>query len=107
MPSQERSIHVLETVFFSPQAFQVAFLWVHDWIPLGRLNNVAAVRAQDTRQRLVVITFLSSIFFSVGLFFSWRYFGQPYPFWLHIYLWIIYSSLLLGQLRAWWVPYLL
>ena len=88
------------------QAFQVAFLWLHDWIPLGQLNDVAAVQSQDTRQKLLTVTFLSSIPFSVGLWLSWRYLGQPYPLWFRIFLWVIYSGLLLGQLRAWWVPYL-
>jgi hypothetical protein len=97
---------VLEEVLLSLQAFQVAFLWLHDWIPLGRFNNVAAVHAQDTRQRLVVVTVLSSLFYSVGLLLSLQHFGEHYPPWLRIYLWVIYAGLLLGQLRAWWVPYL-
>lgn len=97
----------LKAILFSLQAFQVAFLWLHDWVPLGRLNDVIAVQSQDTRLKLLVVTFLSSLFFSVGLVLSWQYFDEPYPLWLRIYLWVIYSSLLLGQLRAWWVPYLL
>ena len=32
-----------EIVLIFLQAFQVIFLWVHDWLPLGRLNDVAAV----------------------------------------------------------------
>jgi hypothetical protein len=43
----------IEMVLLALQVFQVLFLWVHDWIPLGRLNDVAAVRSQDTRRRLV------------------------------------------------------
>lgn len=95
----------LKVTLLSLQVFQVAFLSLHDWIPLGRLNNVTAVQSQDTRQRLLVVTVLSSIFFLVGLFLSWQYIGA-YPLWLRIYLWVIYSSLLLAQLRAWWMPYL-
>jgi hypothetical protein len=30
------------------QAFHVGFLWLHDWIPLGRLNDVTAVQRQDS-----------------------------------------------------------
>ncbi len=29
------------------QAFQLAFLLVHDWIPLGPLNDVRAVRRDN------------------------------------------------------------
>jgi hypothetical protein len=32
----------IEMVLLALLAFQVLFLWVHDWIPLGRLNEVAA-----------------------------------------------------------------
>ena len=48
------------------QGFQVAFLWLHDWVPLGRLNDVAAVRRQDLLERLVV-TLVQSAPFSLGL----------------------------------------
>jgi hypothetical protein len=88
------------------QVLQVLFLWLHDWIPLGRLNDVAAVRHQDTRTRLVVVTLIQSVPFSVGLLYSLLYFRQAYPHWLNDWLWISYGLLLLGQLRAWWIPYL-
>lgn len=89
------------------QAFQVVFLWIHDWIPVGRLNDVVAVRSQDTLQRLVVVTIAQSLPYSIGLFFSARYFGRLYPDWLDMWLWISYGILFVGQIRAWWVPYLL
>jgi hypothetical protein len=88
------------------QVFQVLFLWIHDWVPLGSLNDVAAVRHQDTRTRLVVVTLIQSAPFSIGLLYSLLYFRQAYPHWLNNWLWISYGALLLGQLRAWWIPYL-
>jgi hypothetical protein len=88
------------------QAFQVLFLWIHDWIPLGRLNDVAAVRSQDTRAHLVVVTLIQSVPFTIGLLYSLLYFRQPYPHWLSNWLWISYGLLFMGQLRAWWIPYL-
>lgn len=33
-----------QVLLLALQALQVAFLWLHDWIPLGRLNDVAAAR---------------------------------------------------------------
>ncbi len=95
-----------EIILLVLQAFQVIFLWIHDWIPLGRLNDVAAVRSQDTRARLVVVTLIQSVPFTLGLIYSLLYFRQPYPHWLNDWLWISYSLLLIGQLRAWWIPYL-
>jgi hypothetical protein len=54
-------MNALERALIALQAFQVLFLWLHDWIPLGRLNDTAAVRCQDTRLRLIVITLVQSV----------------------------------------------
>jgi hypothetical protein len=97
---------MLEQILLALQAFQVLFLWFHDWIPLGRLNDVTAVRRHDTLLRLVLVTLIQSVPFTIGLFYSARYFRQPYPGWLDKWLWISYGVLFVGQMRAWWVPYL-
>ena len=99
---------MLDKILLALQALQVLFLLIHDWIPLGRLNDVAAVRSQDTYRRLVLVTCIQTIPFAIGLFFSARYLGiTRYPHWLNDWLWISYAMLFIGQLRAWWVPYLL
>jgi hypothetical protein len=97
----------LETALLALQGFQVVFLWIHDWIPLGQLNDVVAVRSQDTIRRLGIVTLVQSVPFTIGLYFSMQNFGHKYPEWLNSWLWISYSVLLAGQLRAWWIPYLL
>lgn len=61
------------------QAFQVLFLWTHDWIPLGRPNDVGAVRRADPTLRLVLVTLVQSLPFFIGLLFSLLDFGRPYP----------------------------
>jgi len=96
-----------ELCLLALQAFQVLFLWVHDWLPLGRLNDVSAVKSQDTRMRLVIVTLIQSLPFTVGLLFCLIHFRQPYPNWLDSWLRISYILLFLGQMRAWWIPYLL
>lgn len=88
------------------QAYQVVFLWLHDWIPLGRLNDVKAVRSQDTTSRLVSVTLVQSVPFTIGLVFSVAYFGRMYPMWLYWWLWISYGVVFVGEIRAWWIPYL-
>jgi hypothetical protein len=105
-PQVDPTRNILEILLLGLQAFQVIFLWIHDWIPLGRLNDVAAVRSQDTLRRLVIVTLMQSVPWSIGLFFSTRYFGKTYPDWLNWWLWISYGLLFIGQMRAWWVPYL-
>jgi hypothetical protein len=96
-----------EAVLIALQAAQVLFLAVHDWVPLGRLNDVAAVRSQDTTSRLTVVTLIQTAPFAYGLLYSVLDFGKPYPGWLMRWLAISYLILLIGQLRAWWLPYLL
>jgi hypothetical protein len=95
-----------ETVLIALQSFQVLFLALHDWVPLGGLNNVSAVRRQDTTSRLLLVTLIQTLPFAFGLSLSLKDFGAPYPGWLMQWLFISYMILLLGQLRAWWLPYL-
>lgn len=96
-----------EEVLVALQAYQVLFLAIHDWIPLGRLNDVRAVRSQDTPLRLIVVTAIQTLPFAFGLVYSVVYFDARYPGWLFEWLLISYAVLLVGQLRAWWLPYLL
>jgi len=42
------------------QAFHVLFLLLHDWIPLGSLNNIAAVRAENSLPKLLIGTAISN-----------------------------------------------
>jgi len=99
--------HRAEIILLALRLFQVLFLWLHDWIPLGSLNDVAAVRSLDTTRRLVTVTLIQSVPFTLGLLFCLRNFGLPYPHWLYMWLWISYGALFVGQIRAWWIPYLL
>ena len=97
---------LFEIVFLSLQGVVVVFLLLHDWIHLGRLNNLAAIQNEDTIARRVFVTLIAAAPTAAGLYFSSRYFGQSYPHWLELLLWITYGVLLLGLLRAWWIPYL-
>ncbi len=95
-----------ETAFLVLQMFIVVFLLLHDWVPLGRWNNGAAKRSQDTRLSLIITTLLAALPSGIGLFYSASYFGRSYPHWLEMWLWITYGLFFVGLLRAWWIPYL-
>jgi hypothetical protein len=95
-----------EITFLALQTIVVLFLLLHDWVPLGRLNNLHAIRNQDSVGHTIIGTMVNSLPAAVGLFFSARYFGRPYPHWLEMLLWITYGLLVAGLLRAWWIPYL-
>jgi hypothetical protein len=87
------------------QVFHALFLVLHDWIPLGTLNDVKAVRAANPGWKLFVATAVSSAPFAVGLAGSVIYFRSGYPEWLFWWLWISYGLLFAGELNAWWIPY--
>ena len=93
--------------FLVCQSFVVAFIALHDWIPLGSLNNVSGVRSVDSRSRLVLVTVLSTLPFAAGLAGSAWYASARFPMWLVWLLWITYGTAIYGMLRAWYVPYLL
>jgi hypothetical protein len=92
---------------FVLQCFHVLFLALHDWIPLGTLNDVKAVREANPGRKLVAGTLISLTPFGIGLGASAIYFGRAYPAWLFWWLWISYGLLFVGELTAWWIPYLL
>jgi len=99
--------HGLVTAFLGCQLFVVLFIALHDWLPLGRLNNLAGIRAVDTTRRLVVVTVLSTLPFAIGLAASVYYARTGFPMWVMVWLWISYGTGAYGMLRAWWIPYLL
>lgn len=93
--------------FIACQSFVVIFIAFHDWIPLGRLNNLAGIRAVDSLARRVIVTVLSALPYAIGLAGSIYYAATEYPAWLDWLLWVSYGIGLYGMLRAWWIPYLL
>jgi hypothetical protein len=88
------------------QVMAVIFLALHDWVPLGTLNNVAGLRAVDTRGKLLSSTVVSTVPFAAVLCASIHYMDRPYPAWLIWWLWATYIAVAYGILRAWWIPYL-
>jgi hypothetical protein len=99
-------LHPMLVGLVALQAVQVAVLWLHDWAPLPPLNDVVAVRAADSTARLVVVTVIQSVPYTIGLVFSALGLSRGFPGWLWWWLWISYGLLFMGEVRAWWVPYL-
>ena len=88
------------------QGFCVAHLMLHDWVPLGRLSNLAAVRAVDSPAKRVIVTQLSGLPFLLVFFFCCEYASAlRWPGWVVTWLWWAYGILFAGELTAWWVPY--
>jgi len=101
------SSHAFDIAFLTLQSCVVAFLLLHDFVPLGRLNNLAAIRSEDSLTHQFFVTLLPGIPSALGLYFCVQRIGQPYPHWLSMLLWITYVTFCIGMLQAWWIPYLL
>jgi hypothetical protein len=65
------------TLLRFPQLFQVLFLALHDWVPLGRLNDVAALHAADPPGRLLAVTLVSALPYPFGFAASRRATALP------------------------------
>jgi hypothetical protein len=52
------------------------------WLPLGGLNNLAGIRAVDTKMRLMRTTVLSALPFAIALAGSAYYSSTHFPTWL-------------------------
>jgi hypothetical protein len=95
----------IEILLIGLQAVQVVFLLLHDWVPLGRLSNLAAVHAVDSQSKLLRTTLISALPFAAGLGFSVATYPN-WPTWTRIYLDVLYAITLFAIIRAWWIPYL-
>ncbi len=95
----------LPELLFALQLFHVLFLALHDWVPLGRFNDVTAVRDENPRGKLLFATAMSTVPFAALLWRSFLHLHGPVPSGLLTWLWIAYGLLFAGELNAWWVPY--
>jgi hypothetical protein len=89
------------------QSFVVLFVALHNWIPLGALNNVRGIRIAFPTGKLLVTTLINFTPFAIGLAATAFYFGGVYPALVFWWLWITYGLACYGSLKAWWIPYLL
>jgi len=88
------------------QVLVVIFIALHDWLPLGQLNNLTGVCTVDTRGRLAITTVMSTLPFAAVLAASIPFASTGFPSWLLWWLWITYLVCAFGILQAWWIPYL-
>jgi hypothetical protein len=94
------------TALLALEVLVVLFVALHNWVPLGSLNDVKGVRREFPTGKLVLTTLLNFTPFAIGLAASAFYFGRQYPGWVYWWLWITYGLACFGSLKAWWIPYL-
>jgi hypothetical protein len=96
---------ISEKLFVVFQGLIVSILLLHDWIPLGPLNDLEGVKIQHTTQSLVIQTALNTIPSLLGFLLSLKFIGRSYPFLFKLYMVITYTCIFAGELKAWWIPY--
>ena len=96
----------IQVPFLATQAIVTIFLFIHDWVPLGRFTNFAAKRDADPLGKRLFDTLLAALPAAYGLWLSVRAYAKPLPHGAALYLWVVYGIFLFGLLQAWWVPYL-
>jgi hypothetical protein len=95
----------LQQVLFALQSFQVLFLLFHDWVALGRFNDIKAIQASMPRWQLLLGSLMGSFFPLIGWCASMPYLHEPYAAWLFYYLVAAYLFLFVGEIEAWWATY--
>jgi len=88
------------------QCFVVLFVALHNWIPIGTLNNLKGVRVEFPTGKLLLTTLINFTPVAIGLAATALYFGRTYPDWVFWWLWITYGLACYGSFKAWWRPYL-
>ncbi|MBA4536703.1 hypothetical protein H1Z61_05975 [Bacillus aquiflavi] len=89
-----RKVMKLELFCLFLQAFIFIFLILHDWVPLGDLNDVQAVQSVNTTSELLFLTALNSVPFAIAFFLCCYYAGKVYPFLMKLFLIIYFPALL-------------
>jgi hypothetical protein len=99
--------NVIQSVLIGLQCFVVLFVALHNWISLGKLNDVKGAHAAFPGSKLLTTTLINLTPVAIGLAGSVLHFGRRYPDWLLWWLWINYVLACFGSLKAWWIPYLI
>jgi hypothetical protein len=94
----------VNSLFLSLLAFHFLFLSLHDWIPLGRLNDLPALRSQRSFTARIIASLLMGAFSGLALYLNWT--QSPLPSHsTRLYTLILYVIFTAGLIRAWWLPY--
>lgn len=100
-----RQVRTSEKWFVAALVAMLAFVLLHDWVPLGPLNDISGIRAEKTIRELILITVLNGLSFSVVLAIALVFYGKPYPLWARLWLVIHLFCIIYGAASAWWIPY--
>lgn len=102
---KEREVRFSEKLLLAGFSFILLFMLVHDWVPLGTLNDVQAVAQENSFQELIIVTLIGSVQFLLLIGLVLLFIGKKYPIWVKLWLVIHQVFIFIGVLIDWWIPY--
>ncbi len=76
----ERNIRLSEKMFMACLGAMLLFLLLHDWVPLGRFNDPASVRRENTTGELLLVTVVNGLSVDILLLLAGLFAGKNIPF---------------------------
>jgi hypothetical protein len=104
--TMKREIRLVEVLLMAGLGLIFLFMLFHDWVPMGSLNDVEAVKAHQGVSQLVLVTAFNAAQIAVLMGLVLLYAGRRYPLWARLWLIIHQGFILYGAIKAWWLPYL-
>lgn len=101
----KRDIRLSEILLLAGLCFILLFMIVHDWVPLGSLNDVQAISEVHSFRELVTVTLSGAVQFLLFICLVIMFMGKPYPAWVKLWLIIHQGCIFAGALIDWWIPY--
>ncbi|RDW15751.1 hypothetical protein CWR48_18620 [Oceanobacillus arenosus] len=101
----KRDIRVSEKALLFGYSFILLFMLVQDWVPLGPLNDLEAIAAENSTSELIVVTLIGVVQILILMGLLLLFVGKRYPIWAKLWLIIHPSCIFAGALMSWWVPY--
>src|SRR5690625_4552500 len=102
----KRNVRLSEKILVLGYVFILLFMIVQDLVPLGPLNDVKAIASVQSLNETIVTTLIGVVQIILILGGVLLFIGKRYPLLIKIWLIAHPSSILLGAIMSWWIPYL-
>ncbi|WP_010648682.1 hypothetical protein [Oceanobacillus massiliensis] len=102
----KRNVRTAERLLLAGYGLILLFMFIQDLVPLGQLNDIAAVKMENSTTGLIITTLIGVIQIMMLIGLSLLFIGKHYPIWAKLWLIIHPSCILAGAIWSWWIPYL-
>jgi hypothetical protein len=101
-----RNANLSEKILLLGYSLILLFMIVQDWMPLGSLNDIDAIKQEKTTNELITVTLIGVLQIALFIFLILLFIGKKYPLFIKLWLIIHPSFILGGAVMSWWIPYL-